>query len=217
MRIPLLVWAAAAVSAQTADPYQRARAAVEQSAEKQRQAVEKQRASVRAQLRTASQADSFFTAGWTSPLIPVAMPPTEPECTAVPEEAIGPLVAQIAQREGLTPDLLRAVIERESAYLPCAVSRKGAQGLMQLMPSTAADLGVSDAFDPQQNLSAGARFLRQLLDRYGGNLALALGAYNAGPRRVDTLGRLPLFPETVSYVSDILGKLGGGSTAEPPR
>ena len=211
------MWAAAAASAQAPDPYQKARAAVEQSVQRQREAVEKQRASVRARQGAQNLSDPFFTVPWTASLIAVAAPARESECDPVPPEQIGPLVERIAQREGLTPDLLRAVIEKESAYLPCAVSSKGAQGLMQLMPGTAADLGVGNPFDAKENLDGGARFLRQLLDRYGGNLVLALGAYNAGPRRVDTLGRLPLFPETVSYVSDILGKLGGGSTAEPPR
>ena len=211
------MWAAVAASAQAPDPYQKARAAVEQSVQRQREAVEKQRAAVRAQQGAQPLSNPFFTAPWTASLIAVAAPTRESECDPVPPEQIGPLVERIAQREGLTPDLLRAVIEKESAYLPCAVSSKGAQGLMQLMPGTAADLGVGNPFDAKENLDGGARFLRQLLDRYGGNLVLALGAYNAGPRRVDTLGRLPLFPETVSYVSDILGKLGGGSTAEPPR
>jgi len=217
IRIVLLAWAAAAAATQTPDPYEKARAALEQSIRKQRQAAEQQRASVKAQLQAASQTDAFFTAPWASPLTLVAMPATVSACDPVPAEDLGPLVEEISQREGLTPDLLRAVIEKESAYLPCAVSRKGAQGLMQLMPSTAAALGVTDPFDLEQSLSAGAKFLRQLLDRYGGDLAMALGAYNAGPRHVDRLGRLPLFPETVNYVSDILGKLGGGSTAEPPR
>lgn len=204
------MWAAVAACAQTADPHEKPRAAIEQSLERQRQALEKQRAAVRTQLRTAHPADSFFTVPWTFAPTPVAMPAQGPDCDPVPADEIAALVGEIAQREGLTPDLLRALIEKESAYLPCAVSRKGAQGLMQLMPATAADLGVTDPFDPEENLSAGAKFLRQLLDRYGGNLVLALGAYNAGPRRVDTLGRLPLFPETVNYVADILGKLGAG-------
>lgn len=211
------MWAAAVACAQAPDPYQKARAAVEQSVQRQREAVEKQRASVRAQQGAPTPSAPFFTAPWTAPLIAVALPAPERECDPVPPEQIGPLVERIAQREGLTPDLLRAVIEKESAYLPCAVSSKGAQGLMQLMPGTAADLGVGNPFDAKENLDGGARFLRQLLDRYGGSLVLALGAYNAGPRRVDSLGRLPLFPETVNYVSDILGKLGGGLAAQPPR
>jgi soluble lytic murein transglycosylase-like protein len=109
-----------------------------------------------------------------------------------------------ANREGLDAGLLRAVIRQESAFDPCAVSPKGAMGLMQLMPATAAGLGVADPFDPHENVSAGARFLRTLLDRYKGDLPLALGAYNAGPGRVDAFGAIPPIPETVDYVRKIL-------------
>ena len=76
---------------------------------------------------------------------------------------------------------------------------------------------MQDPFDPKENVNAGAKFLKQLLGRYGGDLVLALGAYNAGPGRVDSTGRLPLFPETVNYVAEILEKLGGGIIAETQR
>jgi len=185
------------------------------------QSVEKQRASVRIQVKASPSGASFFTIPWVSPEtgteIETAAPPSQPECEPVPEEQIGPLSEEMSQREGLTPDLLRAVIRKESRFLPCAVSSRGAQGLMQLMPATASDLGVRDPFDPKQNVSAGARFLRQLLSKYGGDLPLALGAYNAGPGRVDSLGRLPLLPETVNYVQEILDKLGTPLTAETRR
>jgi soluble lytic murein transglycosylase-like protein len=207
MRGMMLLVCAAAAWAQAPDPAERIRAAMETSLAKQREAIEQQRAAVRAQVQGAGAADGFFTVPWASALAAAGLPMRSAECDVIPPEEIAPVVEEIARREGLTPNLLRAVIEKESAYLPCAVSPKGAQGLMQLMPETAAVLGVSDPFDPKQNLSGGARFLRQLLDRYGGDLALALGAYNAGPRHVDRLGRLPLLPETVSYVSEILAKL----------
>jgi soluble lytic murein transglycosylase-like protein len=113
----------------------------------------------------------------------------------------------VARREGFTPDLLRAVIDRESGFRPCAVSAKGALGLMQLMPETAAELGVADPFDPQENIAGGARFLSQLLEKYKGDITLALGAYNAGPARVDGYQGLPPIPETLNYVADILKKL----------
>jgi soluble lytic murein transglycosylase-like protein len=113
-----------------------------------------------------------------------------------------------AEREGLQHGLLRAVIRQESGFDPCAVSRKGAMGLMQLMPATAADLSVSDPFDPAENVFAGARLLRTLLDRYKGDLPLALGAYNAGPGRVDAFGTIPPIPETIDYVRKILNLLG---------
>jgi soluble lytic murein transglycosylase-like protein len=118
------------------------------------------------------------------------------------------MVREISSREGLTPDLLRAVIFKESRFLPCAVSPRGAMGLMQLMPATARDFGVSDPFDPEQNVGAGARLLKQLMDRYGGNTTLALGAYNAGASRVDLYKGLPPFPETIGYVGDILREIG---------
>jgi soluble lytic murein transglycosylase-like protein len=134
----------------------------------------------------------------------------------VPEDQIGPIVEEASKREGLTPDLLRAVIGKESAYRPCAVSPAGAEGLMQLMPGTAAGLGVVNSFDPRQNVDGGARYLKQMLERYDGNLMLALAAYNAGPTRADSAGALPLPLETTSYVSDILQKLGNTSPKSGP-
>lgn len=140
-------------------------------------------------------------------------PPAEefkpPErCEAVPAEVLAALVQDAARREGLTSELLTAVIHQESGFVPCAVSPKGAMGLMQLMPGTAALLGVIDPFDPKENIDAGARFLKFLLDRYAGDLALALGAYNAGPKRVDETGGIPPIPETQNYVREILKRLG---------
>ena len=89
---------------------------------------------------------------------------------------------------------------------------------MQLMPTTAAELGVTNPFDPRQNVDAGAKFLKQLIDRYGGNVVLAVAAYNAGPHRVDSAGNVPAFPETMGYVSGVLEKMGmveapGGSAS----
>jgi len=117
------------------------------------------------------------------------------------------MLQKAAIENALTPDLLRALIQRESAFQPCAVSRAGAMGLMQLMPGTASDLHVADPFDPQENISAGSRFLRLMLDRFGGDLGLALGAYNAGPARVEAAGGIPPIPETQAYVSDILSRM----------
>ena len=117
-------------------------------------------------------------------------------------------IQQAADREGLSPDLLRAVINKESSYRPCAVSPKGAMGLMQLMPGTADSLNVRNPFDAKENINGGSRLLRSLLDRYGNDLSLALGAYNAGSGAVDRWGGVPAYPETQRYVADILGKLG---------
>ena len=112
-----------------------------------------------------------------------------------------------ARRTGLSTDLVQAVVRKESGYNPCATSSKGAQGLMQLMPSVQAQFGVTNPFDPQQNVGAGTRLLKQLLDLYRGDVMRALAAYNAGAARVDQFGGVPPFPETEHYVSGILGDL----------
>jgi soluble lytic murein transglycosylase-like protein len=142
--------------------------------------------------------EAFFTLSW---------PALGPACDPLPEEQLQPLIQQAAQKEGLEADLLRAVAEQESGFRACAVSPKGAMGLMQLMPATAQELGVHDPFDPQENLLSGAHFLKQLLTRFGGNAALALGAYNAGAGRVEEAGGVPEIPETTRYVRQILAKL----------
>ena len=116
-------------------------------------------------------------------------------------------MGETSERDGVSPDLLRSVMKQESGFRPCAVSSKGAMGLMQLMPATAEQLGVLDPFDPISNLDGGARFLKQLLGRYGGDVPKALGAYNAGPARVDATGAVPAIPETVDYVRQILSAL----------
>jgi soluble lytic murein transglycosylase-like protein len=103
--------------------------------------------------------------------------------------------------------LLGAVARQESGLYPCAVSSAGATGLMQLMPATAAQFGVEDRFDPWQSLQGGGQFLKQLLDRYNGDLALALGAYNAGPSRVDFFGGIPPFAETRNYVENVMSRM----------
>jgi hypothetical protein len=113
-------------------------------------------------------------------------------------------IDEAAASTGLPPELIVAVIYHESGGNPRAVSRAGARGLMQLMPRTARGLGVSDPFDPRQNIMGGARYLRIQLDRFGGNLALALAAYNAGPRNVYKYKRdIPPFRETQRYVRAI--------------
>ncbi len=116
-----------------------------------------------------------------------------------------PLILKNAEINGIRPDLVRAVIQTESGFNTYARSRKGAQGLMQLMPETAAEFGVVNPYDPAENIRAGAAYLRQLLDRYNNNEELALAAYNAGPTAVDRYGTVPPYRETKNYVARITG------------
>ena len=116
----------------------------------------------------------------------------------------GSLIVAAGQRYGIDPALIAAVIQVESGFDPRAVSPAGAKGLMQLMDATAAGLGVSDPFDPAQNVDGGARYLRDMLARFGGDLRLALAAYNAGPLAVEQAGGVPDYPETQAYVSKVL-------------
>jgi|DewCreStandDraft_4_1066084.scaffolds.fasta_scaffold22296_3 soluble lytic murein transglycosylase-like protein len=129
-------------------------------------------------------------------------------CAPLPLATLAPIFDRAASTYGLESSLLRAVARKESAFQPCAISRSGAMGLMQLMPETAATLGVTDPFDAEQSIFGGARFLRFLLDRFQNDLTLALSAYNAGPSRVEQYGGIPPIPETQDYVSSILRSLG---------
>lgn len=116
------------------------------------------------------------------------------------------IVAAAARAQGLDPALLHAVIGAESGYARRAVSPRGAMGLMQLMPPTARDYGVTDPFDPRQNIGAGARHLRMLLDQFGQDTTLALAAYNAGAHAVwRHRQRVPPYAETLAYVPKVLG------------
>ena len=156
----------------------------------------------------------------------------EPETTAIPTEAMvipdvaitvfkdngwsgqyAKAMVEIARANDISPHLLEAVVWQESRWNPGAVSRAGAIGLAQLMPGTARDLGV-DPRDPIQNLSGGARYLRQQLNRFDGNVEKALAAYNAGPGRVMTAGGIPSIPETQAYVRAIVARLALNSIKE---
>jgi soluble lytic murein transglycosylase-like protein len=137
-----------------------------------------------------------------APASPSAIPAAEQGATRPFADLIGPL----ALRHGIDPALVHAVVAVESNYEPAARSPRGAMGLMQLMPATARQYGLADAYEPAANLDAGIRHLRALLDRY--ELRLALAAYNAGEAAVRRHGGVPPFGETRSYVSRVLGKVG---------
>ncbi len=115
-----------------------------------------------------------------------------------------PLIRPVATRYGLDPELVAAVIWTESSGDPNAVSSRGAKGLMQLMPETARELGVTQVLDPKQNVEGGVRYLRTMLDSHGGDLSLALAAYNAGPTAVKKYGGVPPYRETEDYVRKVL-------------
>jgi soluble lytic murein transglycosylase-like protein len=122
---------------------------------------------------------------------------------SIDRDGVERIVREAADRHHVDPALVRAVIETESNWNPGAVSRKGAAGLMQLMPTAAQRFGVNDRFSPQQNVDAGVRYLKTLLQRYDGNLDLALAAYNAGEGAVDRAHGVPAFRETRNYVQKV--------------
>ncbi len=124
--------------------------------------------------------------------------------TVLGAEEVTPLLSMAAERYALPEALLRAVMRTESAFVPTAVSPKGATGLMQLMPKTAAAMGVQNITSPKENVLGGARYLRLMLNRFGGDLMLALAAYNAGESAVEKYGGIPPYPETQRYVRRVM-------------
>jgi soluble lytic murein transglycosylase-like protein len=139
----------------------------------------------------------------------VSVEPEEIFSVAI-KEVDGPYAAEIRAASaayGVDAQLISSVIAIESKYNPRAVSRKGAYGLMQLLPATAARLSVRNIFDPTENINAGTRYLKELLDRFGQNLTLALAAYNAGPERVTQYRGVPPYPETQHYVRNVAATL----------
>jgi soluble lytic murein transglycosylase-like protein len=140
-----------------------------------------------------------------------------------PSDRLERIVRDAAAKHNLDPALVKAVIGVESGWNPAAVSNKGALGLMQLIPATAGQMGVGNAFDPVQNVDGGAAYLRSLLDRFHGDLEKSLAAYNAGPGLVERVGGVPNIPETRSYVrkvTDSYFRPGSGrdtSFTERPR
>lgn len=123
--------------------------------------------------------------------------------------SLAALIEDHADRNGLDPRLVRAVIQVESGYNPQALSNKGAMGLMQLTSETAHDYAVDDPYDPEQNLRGGTAYLKALLDRFRGSVGLALAGYNAGPGAVDKYAGIPPYAETADYVEHVLGLYNG--------
>jgi soluble lytic murein transglycosylase-like protein len=213
----LLVLAVAAPGlAQDAPPPAVSKPAAEKPVATQQQSVAAMQPSLAAQRSSIAQqvgdrsSESFFLLGppSRSSLVPVPAPVLAPEsdCEPLPAAQLDSLIEGAAKQQDLQPELLRSMVDQESGARPCAVSSKGAMGLMQLMPATAAQLGVKDPFDPQENLNAGAWFVKQLLTTYN-DLPLALGAYNAGPAKVNAIDGIPAIPETQNYIQKILSSL----------
>jgi Transglycosylase SLT domain len=183
-------------------------------------AILKQRNAIRRQANAIhglkdGPADTFFSLPWPMPQGAAMSDPSGKDiglakprdCDPIPQTQLQPMVAGAARKEGIDPRIVNGVMQQESGFRPCAESPKGAMGLMQLMPSTASQLAVVNPWDPEQNIFAGARYLKQLLDRYKGDLPLALGAYNAGPGRVDAAGGVPAIAETQNYVNSIMSNV----------
>ncbi len=141
---------------------------------------------------------------------------TEEKPAPAPAGEIAKAVEQIAAVNSLRPELIHSVIKVESNYNPNAVSPKGAQGLMQLIPATARRFGVSNAFNPIENIEGGARYLKYLLDLYNNDYALALAAYNAGEGAVAKYGTVPPYKETRDYLQLVAGELQKSMKATPP-
>jgi soluble lytic murein transglycosylase-like protein len=166
----------------------------------------------RRRVRTAMLAAAMSSAPMVKPALAI-LPPTKTvsarvdvstEFVAVPaSEAYDDIIREAAETYDLDPDLIHAVMQAESAFHPYAVSRAGAEGLMQLMPELSDEIGVTNAFDPRENIMGGVRYLKRLLDYYKGDLDLALASYNAGPGNVDRYGGVPPFRETRNYVKTI--------------
>ena len=155
-----------------------------------------------------------------------AQPPADPDGIAyaqsapgapapVAPEEIDRLVSANAATWNVDPSLIKAIIANESGFNANATSNVGAQGLMQLMPGTAAGLGVTDAYDPAQNVWGGTRYIRGLLDRFGGNVELAVAAYNAGPGAVEKYNGVPPYAETQNYVQNVLSSFAKYQAQSP--
>lgn len=128
------------------------------------------------------------------------------DSTSISRTEINDLISKYSDKNGLDENFVKAVINQESGFNPNATSKCGAMGLMQLMPSTAEGLGVKNAYDAEQNIEGGTKYLKGLMDRFNNDKSLALAAYNAGPNAVKKYGGIPPYAETQNYVKNILSK-----------
>jgi soluble lytic murein transglycosylase-like protein len=178
-----------------------------------------------AQAMTAARSAAQEVASYvgTKPASPAPQPAVNPNYRelargrSVTNTEVDKAIEAAALRHNVDPNLVRAVIKVESNFNPHAVSKKGAMGLMQLMPATARSLNVTNPFDPAQNVEAGVKHLKSLLDNFGGNVPLSLAAYNAGERAVLKHNAIPEFAETKSYVRQITNIYTGGSPLSQMR
>jgi soluble lytic murein transglycosylase-like protein len=158
--------------------------------------------------KSASGAPTHISKLGLAPIVtPLGVISTETEFRLAPDMAFDDLILEASRRYSVKADLIKAVVRAESAFDPMAVSRVGAQGLMQLMPALAKELGVTDPFDPRQNIMAGTRYLSKMLELHNGNVVLALASYNAGPGNVDRYNGVPPFRETHHYIKTITESL----------
>ena len=178
--------------------------------------VDRRHGARRRRVRTAVLAAAMSSAPLARPVVALLPPAAKikpsvevsAEYIAIPaNQAYDDIIEEAAAEYDLDPNLIRAVMQAESAFHPFAVSRAGAEGLMQLMPELADEMEVSNSFDPRDNIRGGARYLKRLLDYHNGNIDLALASYNAGPGNVQRYGGVPPFRETRRYVKTIKGIL----------
>jgi soluble lytic murein transglycosylase-like protein len=184
---------------------ERIRAAMEVGLAQQRASIEKQAKTVGTTIAPMPR--------WIPPVAGIGMDRSQsvmfqPLCEPIAQPELSAMIDSAANKNGVLPSVVREVARQESGFRPCVVSPKGAEGLMQLMPSVQDQFKVIDPFNPMASLDAGTKLLKQLLDRYHGDLSLALSAYNAGSGTVDRAGGIPMIPETQNYVANILGRLG---------
>ncbi len=187
----------------------RVRAAMAASIAHQRDAIKRQETAIRTTPAGLHAAATFVDdrtwvgnqTGW--------VPTPAPTCEPLPQTELSRMIGETSRKVGIDGGLVREVARQESGFRPCAVSPQGAQGLMQLMPVTQTQFEVANPFDAQESLEAGSKLLKQLLDRYHGNLTLALSAYNAGAGCVDRSGGVPNIQETKNYVLSILSHAAG--------